>query len=75
MPREKKEKKSPSNPFSQPWFDWSTMDSVEIRKAIRLVCMILRSNAVSESRITKLIKDMGFLPKDFVDVSKEGRGS
>jgi hypothetical protein len=70
MPRKKKE---PSNPFAQPWFDWSTMDSVEIRKAIRLVCMILRANAVSERRITRLINDMGFLPKDFIDGSQKER--
>ncbi len=68
MPR----KKEPSNPFSQPWFDWSTMDSVEIRKAIRLVCMILRSNGVTERRIVKFIKDMGFQSKEFMDVPAKG---
>lgn len=73
MPRKKSDKSEPSNPFAQPWFDWSTMDSIEIKKAIRLVCMILRANGVTESRISKLIKDMGFLPKDFVDGSKEKR--
>lgn len=67
MPR----KKEPSNPFSQPWFDWSTMDSVEIRKAIRLVCMILRASGVTERRISRLINDMGFYPQDF----KDGSGS
>lgn len=66
-----KKKSEPSNPFSQPWFDWSTMDSKDIRKAIRLVCMILRSNGVTERRIAQLIKDMGFQSKDFAQPKEE----
>lgn len=71
MPRKKSEKKSPSNPFAQPWFDWSTMDSVEIRKAIRLVCMILRASGVTERRISRLLNDAGFYPQDFKYGSSE----
>lgn len=72
MSRPKKvNNKVPSNPFAQPWFDWSTMDSKDVRKAIKLACMILRSNGVTESRISKFIKDMGFEPKDFSQIKKD----
>lgn len=66
-----RKKKEQSNPFAQPWFDWTTMDSVEIRKAIRLVCMILRSNNVTEARITRFLHDMGFDKRDFPNAQKE----